>query len=50
MILEKDGVEVIPHPTKIDEMLRKGWLPVGALEPEPEPDQETEEVSEDGDD
>lgn len=48
MRLQKDGVEVIAHPTKIDELTRKGFTPV-ETPVDPEPDNGTEEVIEDGD-
>ena len=48
--LVKGGVEVIPHPTKIEEMLRKGYRYADEETPvEPEPAEDTEEVIEDGD-
>lgn len=47
--LVKGGVEVIPHPTKIEEMLRKGYCYANETPVEPEPAEDTEEVIEDGD-
>ena len=48
--LVKGGVEVIPHPTKIEEMLRKGYRYADEETPvEPGPAEDTEEVIEDGD-
>lgn len=47
--LVKGGVEVIPHPTKVEEMLRKGYRILDETPVEPEPAEDTEEVIEDGD-